>query len=42
MRWLRLSTELMLVDSYNGSRIAAGLNPRAREAQLQLVGRIYF
>ncbi|HEY4473277.1 MAG TPA: hypothetical protein VGN21_19045, partial [Stellaceae bacterium] len=42
VRWLRLSTELLQVDSYRGSRAAAGLNSNASELQVQLVGRIFF
>jgi hypothetical protein len=42
VRWLRLTTELMHVDSRNGQRIAAGLNPRASEFQAQFVTRISF
>ena len=42
VRWLRLSTELLQVDSYNGQRSAAGLNSNASELQVQLVGRIFF
>jgi hypothetical protein len=42
VRWLRLSTELLQVDSYRGSRMAAGSNPNASELQGQLVGRIFF
>ncbi len=42
LRWLRLTTELMHVDSYSGQRIAAGLNPRASEFQAQFVTRISF
>ena len=41
-RWLRLSTELLQVDSYRGQRMAAGNNPNASELQVQFVGRIFF
>ena len=42
VRWLRLSTELMHVESSSGQRIAAGLSPRASESQVQFVTRISF
>jgi hypothetical protein len=42
VRWLRLSTELLQVDSYNGQRMAAGLNSNTSELQVQFVGRIFF
>ena len=43
VRWLRLSTELLQVDSYNGARAAAaGMRPNASELQAQLVARIFF
>ena len=42
VRWIRFSTELIYVDSYNGTRIATGSNPKAREAQLQFVARFLF
>jgi hypothetical protein len=42
VRWLRLSTELMHVESSSGQRIAAGLSPRASETQVQFVTRISF
>ena len=42
VRWLRLSTELLQVDSYRGQRSEAGLNSNASELQVQLVGRIFF
>jgi len=42
MRWLRLSTELLQVDSYRGARMAAGTSPNASELQVQFVGRIFF
>jgi hypothetical protein len=41
-RWLRLSTELLQVDSYRGQRMAAGNNPNTSELQVQFVGRIFF
>jgi hypothetical protein len=40
--WLRLSTELIHVDSSNSDRLAAGLNPRASEFQAQFLTRIAF
>jgi hypothetical protein len=42
VRWLRLSTELLQVDSYRGARAASGLSANASELQVQLVGRIFF
>ena len=42
VRWLRLASELIYVDSSNNQRAAAGLNPRANEAQVQFVTRISF
>jgi len=42
VRWLRLSAELMHVESSSGQRIAAGLSPRASESQVQFVTRISF
>jgi hypothetical protein len=42
LRWLRLSTELLHVDSYRGQRVAAGINPSASELQAQFVARIFF
>jgi hypothetical protein len=40
--WLRLSTELIDVHSYQGQRSAAGLKPVADEFQAQFVSRIFF
>lgn len=40
--WLRLSTELIEVHSYNGQRAAAGLNPVVDEFQAQFVSRVFF
>src|SRR5439155_21746611 len=42
VRWLRLSTELLQVDSYRGARMAAGTNSNASEMQVQFVRRIFF
>ena len=42
IRWFRLATELIQVDSSRASRVIAGLNPNASELQVQLVGRIFF
>lgn len=42
IRWFRLSTELLHVDSYSGQRAAAGMSPNASELQAQLVARIFF
>ena len=42
VRWLRLSTELLQVDSYRGQRTAPGVSPNASELQAQLVARIFF
>ena len=42
VRWLRLSTELLQVDSYRGARMAAGTNSNASEMQVQFVSRIFF
>src|SRR6266550_1691918 len=42
VRWLRLNTELLQVDSYRGARMAAGTSTNASELQVQFVGRIFF
>jgi hypothetical protein len=42
VRWLRLSTELLYVGSYNGNRAAAGIRTDASEVQGQLVARFFF
>jgi len=42
IRWFRLATELIQVDSSRAARASAGLNPNASEFQFQLVGRIFF
>src|SRR5205823_6065437 len=42
VRWLRLGTELLYVDSYNGNRPAAGIRSDASEVQGQLVARFFF
>ncbi len=42
VRWLRLTTEIMHVDSSNGARASAGLSPQASESQVQFVTRIAF
>ena len=42
IRWFRLATELIQVDSTRALRVIAGLNPSASELQFQLVARIFF
>ncbi|MBV9018745.1 MAG: hypothetical protein JO058_24110 [Alphaproteobacteria bacterium] len=42
VNWLRLSTELLEVSSYNGQRQSLNINPHANELQFQLVSRIFF
>jgi hypothetical protein len=42
VRWFRLATELIQIDSARAARATAGLNPNASELQFQLVGRIFF
>jgi hypothetical protein len=42
VRWLRLITEVIHVDSYTGQRASVGLRPQASESQVQFVTRIAF
>jgi hypothetical protein len=40
--WVRLTAELLHVDSIREQREEAGLSPRSRETQLQIAGRFFF
>lgn len=40
--WMRLTAELLRIDSYVAKRVAAGLPTSATETQVQLVGRLLF
>lgn len=42
VRWVRLRSELLLVDSYRGSRVAAGAAAASSEQRLQLVARFLY
>jgi hypothetical protein len=41
-KWLRLTSEFLLVDSTRPERAVTGDAPRQIEKQFQLAGRIYF
>ncbi|HEY0527047.1 MAG TPA: hypothetical protein VGD08_26880, partial [Stellaceae bacterium] len=40
--WLRLSGEVLAIDSFRALRASGGVNPKTVDTQLQLSARLFF